>query len=128
VDHAGDVVFIAGLEGGPRIDHHERKGHTGVEIDEAVDEGGPLSGPRPALEGTTIPADALCEIEGLIAAQPVLGVFLGNDDGPAGGQRKAGQVAAGLEAREEDRSESGLAGFPEAGQQGDGAGREVALP
>jgi len=128
VDHAGDVVFIAGLEGGPGIDQHERKGHTGVEIDEAVNEGGPLSGARPALEGTTIPADALGEIERLIAAQPVLGVFFGNDNGPAGGQRKAGQAAAGLEAGEEDGSEGGLAGFPEAGQQGDRAGRKIALP
>src|SRR5262249_17656369 len=59
---------------------------------------------------------------------PVRGRLLRDDDRPTGGQRQAGQFAAGLQAGQQDRGQGGLAGLPLASQQGHRAGGEVAPP
>jgi hypothetical protein len=58
----------------------------------------------------------------------VCGTLLGNDERLRGPDRQAEQLAAVLEAREENGEKRRLARFPEAGQQRQLPGGEEAVP
>src|SRR5262249_43395683 len=90
--------------------------------------GPPLVGSGAAAEGPAQPADVVAEVQFLAAQLPVLAGFLTDDQGLAGGHGQAAQRAAGFHAGQEERQEGGLAGLPLAGEQGDVAGGQVALP
>ena len=62
------------------------------------------------------------------AAAPILATFLGDDDGAAGGDGEAGQLAARLQPGQENGRERSLAGLPLAAKQGDIARGQVAVP
>lgn len=128
LDYGGVVFAAAGEEGGQGVDDDEVEAMIDAELGEVIEEGEPLGVRWPLVEGLAEEADVAAEIEALTAGGPEVAVFLGDDGGFALFDGEAGEGFAGASAGEQEGDESGFAGLPEAGEQGDLARGEEALP
>ena len=129
LEHAAGVAFVpAGQERGQRIDHEQVKAMLGVQLGDPVQKVQPLIGRRPAEERPAEPADVVAEGQLLAAQIPMRRPFFGEDHGLAGSDGQAGQLAARLHLVEQHGDQRRLARFPLAGQQGDVAGGQIAVP
>jgi hypothetical protein len=122
------VLFAGRQEVCQWIDDHQVEAARGLLGFEHVNELQPIGLRRAADEGPAVETIARAEAEMGVAFVPEVGGLLGDDGAGAGGDRAARQRSAGLPLREEVRQEGRLAGLPDTGEQGDLAGREVAVP
>jgi hypothetical protein len=118
-EHEGGGVFVAaGEEGGQRVDDEQIEFADVLHGGEMVDEVEPVVVGGFAVEGPAEPGDVVAEGPFVVAKTPLLIAFFAEDDGMARVNGGVGEVAAGAEAVEKDGDERGLAGFPQAGEEG----------
>jgi hypothetical protein len=129
LEHEGGGVFVAaGKEGGQRVDDEQIEFADVLDAREMVDEVEPVFVGGFAAEGTAEPGDVVAERPFVGAKTPLLVAFLAEDDSMAGVKGGVGEVTAGAETVEKDGDERGFAGFPQAGEEGNAAARQVAIP
>jgi hypothetical protein len=122
LEHGGGVVFAPAREKRrERVDDGESHVAFGAEAGDAFDQGEPIGCGRLAGEGTAEPADVVAEVELAAAKLPEVSRFLGDDDGFAGREGQAGELATGLELGQENGDEGSLSRLPLTGEKRDRA-------